>query len=113
MLCSPQAYLSIWPRNSAALSVWILRMNPRHGQVNSSGMFFSLSQSSFGRMDRSRHCPVAWEPGWSSEIAKPTIILVQTSIAIVRYARPIGFRSSSSTRIASIGVWSICTTASG
>nr|ABO36561.1 putative transposase [uncultured bacterium pMCBF6] len=43
----------------------------------------------------------------------PTTQRVNTSMARVRYGRPIGCRSRSSTTIRSMTVWSICTCSSG
>ncbi|CAM3167252.1 hypothetical protein PSFL111601_08970 [Pseudomonas floridensis] len=60
-----------------------------------------------------RHRPTETADGASSVTTMPSTQRVNTSMARVKYGRPIGCRSRSSTTIRSMTVWSICTCSSG
>lgn len=70
------------------------------------------SRSSQGRLSPAawaRHNPTDTADGGSKVMTIPTSVRLYTSIATVKYGRPIDRRSRSSTMTTSMTVWSICT----
>lgn len=105
MPCCPQPRSKAAEWNSLALSTPIRAGLPATGQLAVTPI--RSSQGAFSAATWVRHRPTLVAEGGSSVRWKPAMQRLWTSTASVTHGRPIGWRSTGSTRMRSTFVWSI------